>query len=354
MMRHLLWAVLTVVFAVGLTVSVGLFAAVRPNTGGVPPAARRGDDPLPLPLPGGGQVQPPSAAPGGKAVEAKPPEVGWEVRTPDGQFQKVTPLDVELTLETKYGTMKLPMKEVKRVEFGLRPTEAQRTKLADALTNVIGGSGRTREAGKEVLLELGLVAYPAVVRAMKTAPKEALPHLTMVLDKVKPLLGKDDDPPTDVDVVYAADGSRLAGALTPDAVRVKVGETEKAIRWADARVLAFGDLLVDEKVEVVTIAQFGIHGLMQTHFEKVVGVEVTGAVGGSVWGSNPYTTDSTLGSAAVHSGVLKVGETGVIKIKVKADLGGYVGSTQNGVTTGNWGPYQGCYEIVSKGKKKGK
>jgi hypothetical protein len=287
-------------------------------------------------------------------ADEKPAEVGWELRTPDGTCQKVTPLDSELTVETKYGTAKVPMADVRRVEFGLRPTDEQRKKVADAVADVVGGTGRTREAGKEALIDLGLVAYPTVARAMKTAPKEALPHLGLVFDKLKKLVGADDDEPADHDVVITADGSRLCGTLAAGGLRVKAGETVKAVRWADARVLAFGEVLQDEKVEVVNVGQIGIHSLMQTHFEKVVGIEVTGLAQGSVWGSNPYTTDSTPGAAAVHAGVLKVGETGVIKIKVKADLGGYNGSTQNGVTTGNWGPYQGCYEIVSKAKKKGK
>jgi hypothetical protein len=292
--------------------------------------------------------------PPAKPVEKeKPPEMGWEVRTPDGKQQKVTPLDSELTVETKFGTAKVPMREVKKVEFGMRPSDEQKKKLADALADVIGGTGRVRERGKETLIDSGLTAYPAVQRAMKTAPKEALPHLGVVAEKLKRLIGPDDDDPTDADVVLTTDGSRLCGKLVPEGVRVKVGEADaKAVTWADARVLSFGEIEDKEKVEVVNVGPFGIHGLMTTHFDKVVGVEVTGLAQGSVWGSNPYTTDSTLGAAAVHAGVLKVGETAVVKIRVKADLGGYVGSTKNGVTTNNWGPYQGCYEVIAKGKKK--
>lgn len=292
--------------------------------------------------------------PATKPDEEKPPQVGWEVRTADGKFHKVTPVDAELALDTKFGTVKVPMKEVKRLEFGQRLSDAQRKKLADSLADVIGGTGRTREAAKDALADLGLLAYPAVVRAMKTAPKEALPHLNMVFDKLKRQIGKDDDEPIDQDVLVTTDGSRLCGTLGSESVRVKFADGEKAVKWTDARVLAFGDILVDEKVEIVKIGQFGIHGLLQSHFEKVVGVEVTGVAVGSVWGSNPYTTDSSPGAAAVHAGVLKVGETGVVKIRVKADPGGYTGSTQNGITSSNYGPWQGCYEIIAKKKGRAK
>lgn len=291
-------------------------------------------------------------APPQSKPDDKPADVGWEVRTADGQFHKVTPSEKELTLETKFGTVKVPMAEVKRVEFGLRPTAAQQKKLTDAMADLTGGTGRTREAAKDSLLELGLLAYPAVTRAIKTAPKDAIPHLTLVQDKLKRQIGEDYDPPADADVLLTADGSKLVGRLVPEAVRVKFATGEKAVTWADTRVLAFGDQLVEEKVEIVNVGQFGVYGLIQTHLDKVVGVEVTGVGQGSVWGSNPYTADSTLGAAAVHAGVLKVGETGVVKIRVKADVGGYAGSTKNGVTTGNWGPFQGCYEVIGKSKKK--
>lgn len=284
--------------------------------------------------------------------EEQPPEIGWEVRTTDGKIRKFTPVDEVLTLDTKFGAVKVPMKEVKRLEFGCRLSVNDRKAIADAIADVVGSTGRTREAGKETLVGFGLAAYPAVVRAAKTAPKDALPHMGQVREKLKGLIGEDDDEPLDQDVIVTADGSRLAGTLSPEALRVKLGGEEKQVGWKEARVMAFGPIEVEEKVEVIQLGSGGVHGLMQTHFEKWVGVQVTGVASGSVWGSGPYTTDSTLGAAAVHAGVLKEGETAIIKIRVKADAGGYSGSTKNGVITSDWGPYSGCFEVAAKKKKR--
>lgn len=281
----------------------------------------------------------------------KPEEIGWEVRAADGKIRRFTPVEELLTLDTRFGAVKVPMKEVRRLEFGWRLSDGDRKKVADAVADVVGGTGRTREAAKDTLVGFGLAAYPAVTRALKSAPREALPHLNLVRDKLKVMIGEDDDEPIDQDVVVTTDGSRLVGTLTPEAVRVKLGGEEKKVGWKEVRVMAFGPIEVDEKLEVVQLVG-GVHGLMQTHFEKWVGVQVTGVGSGSVWGSGPYTTDSTLGAAAVHAGVLKAGETAVIKIRVKADAGGYTGSTQNGVSTRDWGPYQGCYELSAKKKKR--
>jgi hypothetical protein len=57
--------------------------------------------------------------------------------------------------------------------------------------------------------------------------------------------------------------------------------------------------------------------------------------------------DSYLPAAAIHAGVLKPGETGVVKFKIVPSPQAYQGSTQNGVTSGNYPFYQGgAYEIL--------
>jgi hypothetical protein len=63
---------------------------------------------------------------------------------------------------------------------------------------------------------------------------------------------------------------------------------------------------------------------------------------GSVWGSGRYTTDSSICAAARHAGA--VGSAGG-DVKVHA-LGGcqsYAGSTKNGITSSQWGPYQASF-----------
>lgn len=63
-------------------------------------------------------------------------------------------------------------------------------------------------------------------------------------------------------------------------------------------------------------------------------LEVTGATsGGTVWGSNPYTDDSHWPSAAVHAGLISVGERAIISLQPAGYLDNYTGTTQNGVTT---------------------
>ena len=73
--------------------------------------------------------------------------------------------------------------------------------------------------------------------------------------------------------------------------------------------------------------------------------EVLGDVKGSLWGTDTYTTDSTLASAAVHAGVLKPGEKGVVKVTIMPGEPSYQGATRNGVSSSPWGAWKCSFSV---------
>jgi hypothetical protein len=60
---------------------------------------------------------------------------------------------------------------------------------------------------------------------------------------------------------------------------------------------------------------------------------VTGSLSGSVWGTATYTTDSSVGAAAVHAGKLSPGVTKTLKIDCSGEASDFPGSSSNGVTS---------------------
>jgi LCCL domain len=78
---------------------------------------------------------------------------------------------------------------------------------------------------------------------------------------------------------------------------------------------------------------------------QVLYFEVVGAAGGPVWGTDVYTDDSQLATAAVHAGVLKPGQKGVVKVTMLGGQNGYPGSTRHGVSSGNWGFWGASYRV---------
>ena len=72
---------------------------------------------------------------------------------------------------------------------------------------------------------------------------------------------------------------------------------------------------------------------------------VTGTTDGMLWGTGVYTGDSVLAVAAVHAGVVKAGETAVVKVTVMAPLGQYQGSIRHGVTSHDYGRFGTAYRV---------
>lgn len=66
---------------------------------------------------------------------------------------------------------------------------------------------------------------------------------------------------------------------------------------------------------------------------------------GSIWGSNPYTSDSSVCGAAIHAGVItRAG--GTVYAELRPGESSYSGSSANGVTTSNWGAYGTSFTFV--------
>ncbi len=64
---------------------------------------------------------------------------------------------------------------------------------------------------------------------------------------------------------------------------------------------------------------------------------------GAVWGSGPYTDDSSVCTAAVHTGLITFAAGGSVKITVSQGQGSYRKSLRHGVRTSNFGRFSGSF-----------
>ena len=74
---------------------------------------------------------------------------------------------------------------------------------------------------------------------------------------------------------------------------------------------------------------------------------VTGASEGSLWGTDVYTGDSALAVAAVHAGLVKPGESAVVRVTVVPPLNTYKGSLRHGVTSHDFARYGTAYRLAA-------
>lgn len=73
--------------------------------------------------------------------------------------------------------------------------------------------------------------------------------------------------------------------------------------------------------------------------------ELTGDTQGVLYGTDIYTADSRLATAAVHAGVLRVGETGIVKVTVLPGQPQYETTHRNGVTSTSYGQWNLSFKV---------
>jgi hypothetical protein len=95
---------------------------------------------------------------------------------------------------------------------------------------------------------------------------------------------------------------------------------------------------------VASDAPANMHGLCET-VGATYYFRVTGVTEGQLWGTDIYSGDSTIGAAAVHAGLLKSGETDLLRVTVVTPPEKFPGTVRNGVTSTEYGRYQFAWKL---------
>jgi|GEM_PF-6480628 len=88
----------------------------------------------------------------------------------------------------------------------------------------------------------------------------------------------------------------------------------------------------------------GFSGKLGKRFD----VEVIGQTEGNVWGTDVYTDDSHIATAAVHAGLVKPGERAIVTLTIVESPDHHGGSTRHGITTQNYGSYHSSFILQRK------
>jgi hypothetical protein len=67
----------------------------------------------------------------------------------------------------------------------------------------------------------------------------------------------------------------------------------------------------------------------------------------SVWGTDVYTDDSSVCTAAVHVGLITLAGGGIVTIEIRPGEASYAPSTRNGITSNTWGAWSGSFVVVA-------
>ncbi len=274
-----------------------------------------------------------------------------EVYLIDGSRLFLTLGEDAIDVTTPYGKLRIKLADVTKIDFGIRPPPEVQKRIETAIALLASGDEKKTDAWM-ALAGAKDFAYPTLVRLTKHPERAISAKAGQMLDVLRKAYPAERLRRIDHDVIHT-DASRIVGrielaelrTLTPHfgAMRLKLN---------DLASLAQGESDEPDEMPVNVQPDPGYLSNYQQHVGQSFYFRVTGAVAGTVWGSDVYTTDSALASAAVHAGAVKMGQTGVVKVTILPGQNGYVGTTRNGISTSGYGPYPGSYKVSKVGQKK--
>jgi hypothetical protein len=275
----------------------------------------------------------------------KPAPGAFEVRFVDDSSMKLTLLkDQKIDLVTPYGKLAIPVLEIQRIHFGLHITDEQAKKIDTLIAELGSSEFRRREEAATELLTFQEKALPALQQAVGRTDPEVQRRAEELVEKLRETVPTERLELPIYDVVHT-ENSKIAGRITTASLKAATFQFgEQPLKIADIRSLR--SLAVEPEMPVVVaLPDPGTLRQMEnpTLFGKSFYFRVTGAAQGTgaLWGSDVYTTDSSLAMAAVHAGALRPGQSGVVKVTILGQQPAYVGSTRNGITSGGYASYVG-------------
>ncbi len=268
-----------------------------------------------------------------------PPPGAVEVRFTSGSTVQLMLQEDALPLNTAYGKLVIPIAHIHRVELATRIAGDVASRIRGAIKDLGNPKFRLREDASVELLSLREKGYSALQDAVKQTDPEVTRRAEQVIEKIRETVPEEQLEFRKNDMVYTGD-SKLAGLLETATLRARTPQgTETELRLADIRSIHF--LAHEAELEASNVlADPGDLVHLNSEVGKRYAFRVTGSLNGRVWGTDVYTTDSSLATVAVHAGILRPGQAGVIRVMIVAPHPAFRGTSRNGVTSFGYGHYQ--------------
>jgi hypothetical protein len=108
-----------------------------------------------------------------------------EVVFADGSAVKMTLIQEDVEINSRYGKFKVPVEDIVRIEFGFRYPEGIEQRARAAILGLGDSTFRKREAATTELTELAEYAYPALQEAMKSTDSEVAKRAEEIARKIE-------------------------------------------------------------------------------------------------------------------------------------------------------------------------
>jgi hypothetical protein len=266
----------------------------------------------------------------------------------DGSNLKVLLAEDAIELQTPHGKLNFPIADIVRIEFASRVPEEVSLAIDKDITDLGDGDFKVRERAMANLLDRKERSYAALVRASRNQTDlEMRQRIEQLLEKLRQLIPEEQLNIRVHDVIYTAD-SKIAGKLSVPSFKISSAQFgQLQLKLADIRELRSQGAVVEVPADDVKNVLPDPGNMLNHHADigKSFTYRVTGNPSGSCYGTDVYTTDTTVATAAVHMGLLKPGETGILIATMVPSPPAFSSTVRNGVSSSGWGPYAAAYTL---------
>lgn len=258
----------------------------------------------------------------------------YVARLVDGSLVDVQILVDELDIALAEGRRKLPLSQVRRIDVGFRYPEGIEDRVAAAVARLGDGNFKSRDAAATELFRLKELAYPALVRAAKSADLETKRRAAELVGKLNDIVSPELLRAEEQDVIITPAG-HLSGRIEGGVWKIRsaiLGEGRLAlvdtlaIRSVNTEQLPTRRLLerVRTHVQAGRIFRSGLMGSGREPYEEIpkgggllTGFEVTyGNFGGNPTVTTVRPIFSTMAGRLLGATHGNPGE-GVIRVEAK-------------------------------------
>jgi hypothetical protein len=227
----------------------------------------------------------------------------------------------------------VPLTEIRRIDFATRVPDDIIKKIDDLIAKLAETQEKVRDEASTELLRFKILALPALQKAAKGGNEQVAKRAEELIERLRDSIPEEQFEFRKTDVIHT-DDMKIAGKIDMTVLKVHTRAFgEVPLKLTELRSLS----------STVEPQEEAFVGNVMTNPAAVIGLgnnvgqkyafRVTGVATGTVWGTDTYTTDSTLAMAAVHAGVLKVGQTGIVRVQITGQQATFTGSTRNGITS---------------------
>ncbi len=267
------------------------------------------------------------------------------VRLRDTSNLRMTLKEEAVTLATRHGKLRIPVADIVQIDFATRVAPEAARQIDAAIADLGSKEFAVRQAASEKLEALGVVPYHALVEAAKGTDPEVARRANELIEKIKETFDDEALEFRPADVLQLADGSKYTGQIEGTEFRAHTdafGELPLKIHG----VHSLRSVGREPEINLARLPEAPPH---LANFGQMIGkvlvFRATGINNAVIYGTDVYTSDSNPAMAAVHAGILKVGETGRIKVTIVVPPPNYVSTTRHGVTSQAYGAYNAAYKV---------